>query len=183
MLSTMNEERVITLAQHDADAFDVREAYDHHGGALYGFALNSTRDQDIAADCVQETFVRAWRARDRYRSARGSQRTWLFAIARNVVADAIRARARRPAPVSDERIERGSPAVTEAEAIEDRIVLHHALALLSPDHREVIVAVQLDGMSYQQLAERTGIPAATLRTRMFYGMKALREALREEDQR
>lgn len=183
MLSMTSDEGVVALAPDDTDAFDVRQAYADHGRDLYGFALNSIRDPEIAEDCVQETFVRAWRSRERYRSSRASQRTWLFAIARNVVIDAVRARARRPTPVPQDRIEHGTGAVTGTEAVEDRIVLGHALATLSPQHREVVVAVGLDGMTYGQLAERTGTPTATLRTRMFYGLKELRAALREEDQR
>lgn len=63
----------------------------------------------------------------------------------------------------------------------ERLVLYAALARLSPEHREVIAAVQLEDMSYAQVADRTGVSVATLRTRMFYGLKALREGLREED--
>lgn len=80
----------------DAGTFDVREAFDEHGRGLYAFAYNSTRDGGMAEECVQETFVRAWRARASYRPDRGSERTWLFAIARNVVIDQPRARQRRP---------------------------------------------------------------------------------------
>ncbi|HEX7350675.1 RNA polymerase sigma factor [Brachybacterium sp.] len=183
MLATTNAERVVALPPESPEGFDVHRAYGEHGGALYGFAFNSTRDGDIAEDCVQETFVRAWRAREKYSADRGSQRTWLFAIARNVVVDALRARARRPSPVPDEHLEGDAEPRTEASAVVDRIVIHCALATLSAEHREVIVAVQLDGLTYQQLSERTGVPAATLRTRMFYGMKALRDELTEEDHR
>lgn len=175
-------ERVMTLVRDPAGVFDVSRAYAEHGQAIFGFAFNSTRDQAIAEDCVQETFMRAWRSRHKYSASRGSLRTWLFAIARNVVVDEIRARARRPTPIADQRIESGTTAVTEAAAVEDRIVLYAGLARLSPEQRDVIVAVQLNGMTYQQLAKRTGVATATLRTRMFYGLKALAEALREEDQ-
>lgn len=75
--------------------FDVRSAYREHGGILYGFVLNALGDRGLAEDCVQETFLRAWRARDGFDATRGSERTWLFAIARNVVVDAARARSRR----------------------------------------------------------------------------------------
>jgi len=162
-------------------SFDVREAFSEHGRAIFVFALNSTRDNSIAEECVQETFVRAWRARERYESSRASERTWLFAIARNVVIDQVRARQRRPTPVPDERLHSEASAVSEDRATDDRIVLQAGLAQLSREHREVIVAVQLQGMTYQQLEEHTGIASATLRTRMFYGLKALREVLEEEE--
>lgn len=176
---TASEERVVALQPDSGHVFDVRQAYDEHGRAIYGFAWNSTRDREMAQDCVQETFTRAWRARGSFRSARGSQRTWLFAIARNVIVDALRARSRLPVPVAAESMEREADSRTEAGAVVDRITLIGALAALTPEHREVIVAVQLEGLTYQQLEHRTGVPSATLRTRMFYGLKALRDELSE----
>lgn len=161
-------------------SFDVRRAFAAHGRDLYGFAFNSVRDAAIAEDCVQEVFVRAWRSRDRYRASQGSERTWLFAIARNVIIDEIRARARRPVSVVDQHLEVGADQGGGTDAIEDRIVLYAGLAMLSAEHRAVIVAVQLEGLTYQQVQERTGVPVATLRTRMYYGLKALRTALGEE---
>ena len=73
----------------------VREAYAAHGGELYGFAMRSLRDHGLAEEAVQETFVRAWRAGDRFDPEIGSLRTWLFAILRNVVIDLGRARSAR----------------------------------------------------------------------------------------
>ena len=181
MLRTMSEERVVGLFRQSAGPFDVHQAFAEHARAIYGFAFNSTRDAAIAEDCVQETFVRAWRARDRYHAERGSERTWLFAIARNVVIDEIKARARRPTPITDDRMEVETPALAAVETVDDRIVLTSGLARLSAEHRDIIVAVHLNGMTYGQLHERSGVPVGTLRTRMYYGLKALREILGEED--
>ena len=75
---------------------DVREAYAAHAGELYGFALRSLGDAGLAEEAVQETFLRAWRAGDRFDPQIGSLRTWLFAILRNVVIDLGRARASAP---------------------------------------------------------------------------------------
>ncbi|GAB3538334.1 sigma-70 family RNA polymerase sigma factor [Arthrobacter tecti] len=180
MLGTMSEEGAARVLSQTA-GFDAQKAFAEHARAIYGFVYNTTRDASVAEDCVQETFVRAWRSRGRYSSERGSERSWLFAIARNVVVDELKARARRPTPITGDRMESETAALIEAGEVDDRIVLYGGLAQLSPEHRAVIVAVQLNGMSYQQLSERSGISVATLRTRMFYGLKALREVLREED--
>ena len=75
---------------------DVREAYAAHSGELYGFAVRSLGDAGLAEEAVQETFLRAWRAGERFDPQIGSLRTWLFAILRNVVIDLGRARAARP---------------------------------------------------------------------------------------
>src|SRR5690242_21781395 len=75
---------------------EIRDAYAAHSGELYGFALRSLGDSGLAEEAVQETFVRAWRAGERFDPQIGSLRTWLFAILRNVVIDLGRARAARP---------------------------------------------------------------------------------------
>ena len=75
---------------------DVRDAYAAYSGELYGFAMRSLGDSGLAEEAVQETFLRAWRAGERFDPKIGSLRTWLFAILRNVVIDLGRARAVRP---------------------------------------------------------------------------------------
>src|SRR5204862_587410 len=92
---------------------DVREAYAAHAGELYGFAVRSLGDAGLAEEAVQETFVRAWRAGERFDPEIGSLRTWLFAILRNVVIDLSRARAARP-PVAAEGREPGHEPLEEA---------------------------------------------------------------------
>lgn len=157
--------------------FDVREAFAEHGSSLFSFALNALGDRSEAEDCVQEAFIRAWRSRERYSSSRGSVRTWLFAIVRNLIIDSLRARTRRPAPSEAELIEWLSEPVTEDLLIVERLVLYESLASLTYEHRQVIAAVQLNGVGYRELSEQTGIPIATLRTRMYYGLRSLRTAL------
>src|SRR3954451_8919907 len=85
----------------------LRAVYDAHGGELYRFARRSLGDAGQAEDAVQEAFVRAWRASSSYDPAKASQRTWLFAILRNVVIDVVRARRSRPA-LADERAPDGN---------------------------------------------------------------------------
>src|SRR3977135_149221 len=82
----------------------VRAAYAAHAGELYGFALRSLGDSGVAEEAVPETFLRAWRAGERFDPQIGSLRTWLFAIMRNVVIDLSRARASRP-PVAEGGVE------------------------------------------------------------------------------
>ena len=91
-----NNEQTCVVTQALTDEGAVREAYAAHSGELYGFAVRSLRDPGLAEEAVQETFLRAWRAGDRYDPELGSLRTWLFAILRSVVIDLGRARAARP---------------------------------------------------------------------------------------
>lgn len=167
------EDRQITSEQ-----FDLSRAFAEHGSSLLGFAVNALRDRAVAEDCVQETFLRAWRARARFDGRIASQRTWLFAIARNVIADALSARRRRPETgaaeeLADQPIEEGDPL--------DRLGLIEGLAKLSPDHRTVLVRVLVEGHSYQELADETGVAPATLRTRAYYALRALRSHIEGQE--
>lgn len=154
-----------------AGDFDATRSFDAHGGALLGFAVNALRDLPLAEDCVQETFLRAWRSRDQYDRDRATERTWLFAIARNVIADALRVRARMPRIGGDEELELRSAPVTDPL---DRLQIVEGLSRLSGAHREVIIAVHLQGRTYQELSDATGVPVATWRTRAYHALRSLR---------
>jgi RNA polymerase sigma-70 factor (ECF subfamily) len=112
-------ERRGALATDDA----VRAVYAAHGGELYRFARRALGDAGLAEEAVQEAFLRAWQAADRFDDRLGSLRTWLFAILRNVVIDLSRARAVRPrlAPAGRDGAE---PAVdlASAESVESVLV-------------------------------------------------------------
>ncbi len=156
---------------------DLRAAYGTYGGELYRFARRALADPGLAEEAVQETFLRAWRAADRFDPHLASLRTWLFAIARNVVVDLVRRRRARPQPVplseAPSKVEDGTEALLRAFQVEE------ALRRLSPDHRTVIVEVYYRGRPAAEVAEELGIPAGTLRSRVFYGLRALRLALEE----
>lgn len=166
-----------------ADEAGIQAAYTAHGAELYRFALRTLDDDGMAQDAVQETFLRAWRAADRYDAELSSLRVWLFAIARNVVVDLARRRsagswARVPrAPATIEQAL--DPVPDESERIVTTWLLEEALGRLSDDHRYVIVETHLRGRSYDELAAERGVPVGTLRSRSFYALKALRIAMDE----
>ncbi|GAA1915975.1 sigma-70 family RNA polymerase sigma factor [Microbacterium aoyamense] len=160
-----------TTRSRNARPFDAGRAFDDHASALLGFAVNALRDRHVAEDCLQEIFLRAWRARERFDSDRATERTWLFAIARNVIADALRARARMPRIGGEDELQNLRSA--DADPLE-RLRIVEALARLSSAHREAVVAVHLHGRSYQELADATGVPVATWRTRAFHALRAMR---------
>lgn len=157
-------------------AFDLAGAFDAHGTVLLRFALAALRDRGLAEDCVQEAFLRAWRSRDRFDPEVGSLRTWLFAILRNVIADAIRAIQRLPHLEGAERLEEHPALVADPW---ERLGLAEAIETLSPEHREVIEAVHVQGLDYAELSARTGVAVGTLRSRAFYALRQLRAHLTE----
>src|SRR6476469_43353 len=114
---------------------DVREAYAAHSGELYGFAVRSLGDSGLAEEAVQETFVRAWRAGERFDPDLGSLRTWLFAILRNVVIDLGRARAARPR-VAEQGIEPSTDPLDQALLAWQ---IEEGLRRIGEQHRVVLI--------------------------------------------
>jgi RNA polymerase sigma-70 factor (ECF subfamily) len=154
---------------------DVREAYAAHSRELYGFALRSLDDAGLAEEAVQETFTRAWRAGERFDPEIGSLRTWLFAILRNVVIDLGRARSVRPR-VGEGGIE---PSV---EPLEQALVswqVEEAMRRIGDDHRRVLVETYYRARPYAEVAEELGVPEGTVKSRVYYGLRALRVVLEE----
>jgi RNA polymerase sigma-70 factor (ECF subfamily) len=153
----------------------VREAYAAHSGELYGFAVRSLGDSGLAEEAVQETFVRAWKAGERFDPEIGSLRTWLFAILRNVVIDMGRARASRPR-VAESGIE---PSVEPLEQALLAWQVEEAMRRIGDDHRRVLLETHFRARPYSEVAEELGVPEGTIKSRVYYGLKALRVALEE----
>jgi len=154
---------------------DVREAYAAHSGELYGFAVRSLGDSGLAEEAVQETFLRAWRAGERFDPQIGSLRTWLFAILRNVVIDLGRARAVRPA-VAESGVE---PTVEPFDEALLAWQLEEAMRRIGEQHRQILVETYYRGRPYAEVAEELGVPEGTVKSRVYYGLRALRVALEE----
>ena len=157
------------------DERDVREAYSAHSAELYGFAVRSLGDAGLAEEAVQETFLRAWRAGERFDPEIGSLRTWLFAILRNVVIDLGRARASRPG-LADGGIE---PSVEPFDQALLSWQIEEAMRRIGEQHRQVLVETYYRGRPYAEVAEELGVPEGTVKSRVYYGLRALRVVLEE----
>lgn len=166
-----------------ADEDGIREAYAAHGAELYRFALRALGDDGMAQDAVQETFLRAWKAADRYDAELSSLRVWLFAIARNVVVDIARRRSAQSfarVPGEADLVERAlHPVPDETDRMLATWLVEEGLGRLSAEHRYVIVETYLRGRSYEEVAGERGVPVGTMRSRAFYALKALRIAMDE----
>jgi RNA polymerase sigma-70 factor (ECF subfamily) len=150
-----------------------------HASALFNWARTRVADRRDAEELVSETLVRAWRRYDQFDPGRGSERAWIFGIARNAAIDMHRRSQRRLRPVSDELPDVAVPGVVER--IAEISLISDALADLSDQHRTVIVEAFVHGRDTNEIAARIGIPPGTVKSRMFYGMRSLRAALEERE--
>jgi RNA polymerase sigma-70 factor (ECF subfamily) len=154
------------------------DLYAEHGRSVLGFVVSSIGDRAVAEEVTQEVFLRAWLHADRYDAGRGSARTWLFSIARNLVIDTARARAVRPQAADVDPADTPS-ATDELDRLELRLLLVEALRRLSPEHREVVTHVAIRGGDLRTAADQLGVPVGTIKSRLFYGLAQLRLAFAE----
>ena len=170
-------------ARSHLDESGIRAAYSAHAGEMFGFAVKSLRDRGLAEEAVQETFVRAWRFGDRFDPQLGTVRAWLFAILRHVVIDIARARAIWPEPSSDAAIDRASEgAVSPEDRLEQALLawqIEEALRRIGEDHRHVVIETYYRRRPYAEVAAELGIPEGTVKSRVYYALRALRLALEE----
>jgi RNA polymerase sigma-70 factor, ECF subfamily len=139
-------------------------------------------DAREADDLTQETYLRVTRALPRF-AARSSARTWLFAIARRVAADHIRAAVARPraANLDDWQTVAETTHADRAPCLEDAVVLRRLLDELAPHRREAFVATQILGLPYAQAAEVCDCPIGTIRSRVARAREDLVTALRQHE--
>jgi RNA polymerase sigma-70 factor (ECF subfamily) len=157
-----------------------RALYRTYAGELYGFALNRLGDRGLAEEVVQDVFMRVWRHAGEYDASRGSVRTWLYGIARNAIVDLERHRSRRPPLAAREpETETGAPPDEPIERALLRWQVQAALERLTPEHREVVRLAHLGGLSVKEIADLTGLPAGTVKSRTYYALQNLRLALDE----
>ena len=168
-----------TSSQAASDDLIVTELYREYRNPLMSFVLRLTGgDRQQAEDVVQETMVRAWRQASRLDLGGDSLMPWLATVARRIVIDERRRRLARPAETGDLMVERASVA-DETEDLLRRVAVAEALQALSPAHREVLNETILRDRTVNQAAEILGIPVGTVKSRVYYALRALRLVLDE----
>jgi RNA polymerase sigma-70 factor (ECF subfamily) len=156
----------------------LRALHDEHAQALWSYVVRLTSgDHAKAQDVVQETLLRAWRNPKVLDQTTGSARGWLFTVARRIVIDEWRTSRARLELVTDEVPERGQPDATD-HAI-NRQVVTAALWTLSDEHRAVVFECYYRGSSVAEAARALNVPVGTVKSRLHYGLRALRLALDE----
>ena len=157
----------------------MRTLYRMYGGELYGFACHQLGDRGQAEDLVQEVFTRVWRHAGDFDPERASFRTWLYRITRNAIVDQRRRAAVRPGPPPAEAPDEPAIEDREIETALLRWQVSAALGRLTPDHRQVIQLAYFESLTLREVAERTGLPLGTVKSRAFFALRNLRLAFDE----
>jgi RNA polymerase sigma-70 factor (ECF subfamily) len=167
----------------DADETALVALYDRWMRSLYSLVFHLLKDADEAEDVVEETFWQARRKASSYEPSRGAVSTWLLTIGRRRALDRIRAKGRRrEESMTDVRelADVASPMSDPSHAVEGaerKAQVHSALAGLPHEQREVLELGYFRGLSQTEIAELTGQPLGTVKTRMRLALQKLREPL------
>jgi RNA polymerase sigma-70 factor (ECF subfamily) len=162
--------------------------YDRWFPVVHGVVSRMLESPDDVEDVVEEAFWQAWRQAERFEVERGSVQTWLLTIARSRALDRLRARRRlREDPFVDTTAGEAdtsaptpaapSDPLADAEHAERSRIVRAALADLPPEQREALELGYFGGLSQSEIAEQTGLPLGTIKTRMRLALQKLRERL------
>ncbi len=163
------------------DRAALRFVYDETAAKLLGVCLRILNDRSEAEDVLQEVYLNVWRKAVSFDESRASPITWLVAIARNRAIDRVRsgAVARLSTPIEDAaEIADPAPLATETiEAAQENRRLYSCLEELESRQGTAIRAAFIDGLTYEELAERMGVPLGTMKSWIRRGLAKLRACL------
>jgi RNA polymerase sigma-70 factor (ECF subfamily) len=178
-----DEDVMALVCDGDARAFEV--LYDRHCGAAFSLAYRMVGNRVAAEDIAQEAFLSIWRSRLRYRSDRGSVRTWVLGIVHHRAIDALRRnlvheRRRTTTEGLEERHE--APELTDVEVArrDEARQVRSAIDALPADQSRVIELSYFGGFTHTQIAEMLETPVGTVKGRMRLGLEKLRRELVEQ---
>ncbi|MCA1632455.1 MAG: sigma-70 family RNA polymerase sigma factor [Acidobacteria bacterium] len=167
------------VARGDERAFAA--LYDQYSSILFGLMLRILHSRPEAEDVLQEVFLQVWQQAPSFDASRGRPFTWLVTLARSRAIDRLRATGsrERTAQKSGEEAPRIEEEAADVALLRDEegAVVRRALGELSEEQRSTLMLAYLDGMSQTEIAEKTGQPLGTVKTRTRAGLKKLQGLL------
>jgi RNA polymerase sigma-70 factor (ECF subfamily) len=171
MKKPQRDDPELVRAANEGDIGAFEQLVRSHTDAVYAHAYRFFGDAHAAQDATQEVWVNAYRALPEF-EGRSAVSTWLFRITRNVCLDMLRAGRRVATPIDPVDL-RGIAADDTAGDASSRVDLQTAMRALSPEDRDAFNAVALFGLPYAEAGSALGVPAGTVKSRVFRARRAL----------
>ncbi len=176
-LAHFSDEALLALVSR-SDDLALAELYDRYGRVAYGLAVRILRDQTLAEDAVQDAFLTVWRKAGTFLAERAKPSTWILTLVHRRSVDLVRREQRRRGdPLESAPIAATASTDEEAALRSKRRVVQEALRQLPDDQREALELAYYGGFTQSELAERLGQPLGTIKSRMFTGLRRLRDLL------
>lgn len=169
-----NENQIRQLSKRDKKAF--YSIYDSYSGAIYGVILRMCRNESLAQDLLQETFIKIWQKADSYDATKGKFYTWAYRIAKNTTLNALR---KQDVLIQSEDLSVYTNS-TEKESLPDYAELSGAIKKLEPHHQEAISLVYFRGFTHREAYVEMGVPLGTFKSYIRQALNILRENYKNE---
>lgn len=172
-MSVLLEKHIVELLQ-ERDEKAISLLYEHYGDTLYGVALKVVRNEDLAQDVLQESFVKIWKKSDSYDATKAKLFTWLFRITRNTAIDKLRSVNTK----SDKEIQIDVSDVYNLgiNSIRPEFMdVRENLDKIESKYQIVLDALFFQGMTQQEASDELNIPLGTIKSRLKIGLRELKK--------
>ncbi|PCE63466.1 RNA polymerase sigma factor [Sediminicola luteus] len=172
-MSQLLEKHIVELLQ-ERDEKAISLLYEHYSDTLYGVALKVVKDEELAQDVLQESFVKIWNKSDSYDASKAKLFTWLFRITRNTAIDKLRSLGNKQE--KEIQIDVSDVYNLGVESISpDALDLKKHLGTLDPKYQIVLEALFFQGMTQQEASEALDIPLGTIKSRLKIGLREMKK--------
>ncbi|WP_274476085.1 RNA polymerase sigma factor [Mangrovimonas aestuarii] len=172
-MSTPIEQEIVALLRlKDKKAMTL--LYDNYADALYGVILKVIRDEDLAQDVLQESFIKIWKNAKKYDAQKAKLFTWLYRITYNTAIDKVRSQSTKTS--KEVQIESSNVYSISAEGLnQDVMDIKKHLNTLDEKYQIVLNALFFEGMTQQEASDELNIPLGTIKSRLKIGLRELKK--------
>lgn len=172
------KEMLQAIARQDRRSFE--EFYDLTSDRAMSLVMRITQSINVAEEVVSDVYLQVWRQADRFDPLRGNALAWLTVLCRSRALDTVRRNNTAPTShaISISEIPEGATEELAQDlliAIEQKTAVHQALEKLDPEHRQLLALAYFRGYSHSELAEFTGMPIGTVKTRLRRTVQKMKE--------
>ncbi|KAA0994054.1 sigma-70 family RNA polymerase sigma factor [Dyadobacter sp. UC 10] len=167
------EELVLALKRNERTAFEF--LYDHYSGALFNIISKTLRDEEKAADVLQESFLKIWKNIASYNPEKGRLFTWIMNIARNGAIDAVRVEGRKPvmSDIDDIAVRNEKDAYEDLQTTSSD--MKAIIDMLRPERKILIDMAYFQGYTHEEISEELSIPLGTVKSRIRTALQELKQ--------
>ncbi|RVT83284.1 sigma-70 family RNA polymerase sigma factor [Rhodobacteraceae bacterium CCMM004] len=180
-VTTRDWSQVLSQIRSHRDQAAFADLFTHFAPRVKAFLLRSGASETLAEECMQEVMATVWQKAHLFDPSRAAASTWIFTIARNRKIDALR-KQRQPQPEDLTWGPETEPDQTDVVILQQETEeLGRALATLPEKQRDLIERAYFHDLSHSQIAEETGLPLGTIKSRIRLALDRLRHAMRQLD--